>query len=156
MAPYHHLCSQIENSFRWKLRRIAVPSTKTNRAICQILYYEGFLSSIATGNTKGPYAYSYNEPVTPDNVAEQRLWLDLKYRDGLPAMNSLRVVSKPSRRVSLTADQVKLFAGMRRASPLIKPMELGQVTILKTPAGIVEISAALKYDMGGEILCIAK
>ncbi|TPX38324.1 hypothetical protein SmJEL517_g00111 [Synchytrium microbalum] len=155
MAPFHYLCSQIENSFRWKLRRIAVPSTKTNRAICQILYHEGFLSGIATGNTKGPYAYAYNASVTPDNVAEQRLWLDLKYRDGLPALSSLKVVSKPSRKVSLTADEVKLMAGMRKASTLIKPMQIGQVTILSTPAGIVELNAALKFNAGGEVLCIA-
>ncbi|KAI8817558.1 ribosomal protein S8 [Fimicolochytrium jonesii] len=185
MAPLYHLCSQIQNSFKWQLRRIAVPNSKPNRAICQILYDEGFVSSVALGDETGPFPA--NAPVftglatspspqptstpsssssatpnrksalvtPPPNPARLRIWLDLKYKHSRPVLSRMSVVSKPSRRVYASLRELQAVAAARRAGPLLKGQEVGQITILDTPYGIIELKEALKQEVGGEVLCIA-
>ncbi|KAJ3011443.1 hypothetical protein HKX48_006838 [Thoreauomyces humboldtii] len=189
MAPVHNLCSAVQNSFRWHLRRIAVPQSTTNRAICRILYEEGFISSISTGDEKGPYPATASTTRNPSvvsttpttttsasssssspipsptqpplvprpvpNPASQKIWLNLKYKDGQPVLRRMSVVSKPSRRVYASLDELKAVAAARRAGPLLKGQEVGQVTILDTPYGIIELKEALAKEVGGEVLCIA-
>jgi ribosomal protein S8 len=155
MAPIHNLCSQIQNSFKWRLRRIAVPESKTNRAIVQILYEEGFISSIASGDNLGPYNAGFEVPITPDNVSRRRIWLDLKYKEGEPVLSKMKLISKPSRKVFATNQELKAIASAKRAGPLLKAGEVGQITILKTDYGIVEMKDALKKNVGGEVICIA-
>ncbi|KNC96278.1 mitochondrial 37S ribosomal protein MRPS8 [Spizellomyces punctatus DAOM BR117] len=155
MAPVHNLCSQIQNSFRWKLRRVAVPHSATNRAICQILYEEGFVSTLASGDETGPFQRGVEVPITPDNIARRKIWLDLKYRDGQAVLQKMRAVSKPSRRIFASVEELQAIAAARRAGPLLKGQEVGQVTILDTPYGIIELKEALTKEVGGEVLCIA-
>ncbi|KAI8914038.1 ribosomal protein S8 [Powellomyces hirtus] len=179
MAPVHNLCSMIQNSFRWQLRSIAVPVSTTNKEICRILYEEGFISSLAQGNETGPYPptpqpqsspqpsassplHSASAPTsTPlplpprPNPARQKLWLTLKYRDGQPVLRSMSAVSKPSRRVFASLAELQAVAAARRAGTLLKGQQVGQVTILNTPYGIIELKEALQKEVGGEVLCIA-
>ncbi|KAI9091157.1 ribosomal protein S8 [Phlyctochytrium arcticum] len=155
MAPIYNLCSQIQNSFRWRLRQIAVPHSKTNRAICRVLYDEGFLTNLSSGDQTGPFNAGVEVPITPDNVARRKLWLDLKYYEGLPVLKNIHVVSKPSRRVFASIEELKAIAAAKRAGPLLPGQTVGQVTILDTPYGIIELKEALKKEVGGEVLCIA-
>ncbi|KAL2917708.1 hypothetical protein HK105_202581 [Polyrhizophydium stewartii] len=155
MPLVHNLCSHIENSYRSQLRRIAVPYSYTNKAICSVLYQEGFVSSVVTGDEKGPFDRGFPVPVTPDNIAHRRLWLDLKYRSGLPALSSMRIVSKPSRKVIASFEELRAIAAAKRAGPLLRPQLAGQITIVKTSAGIVELKDALRHELGGEVLCTA-
>ena len=48
-----------------------------------------------------------------------------------------------------------VIASARQASNLLKGQVLGQVTILETPYGIVEMKDALRKNVGGEVLCFA-
>ncbi|KAJ3175409.1 hypothetical protein HDU87_006229 [Geranomyces variabilis] len=197
MAPVHNLCSMVQNSFRWKLRQIAVPVSATNRAICRILYDEGFISALEQGSSQGPHAAvrplphapapsaprasstssaTAGEPPRPPpfakpafitttsqqlpqppspNPASQKLWLTLKYKDGEPVLRKMSAVSKPSRRVFASLAELRAVAAARRAAPLLKGQEVGQVTILDTPYGIIELKEALEKEVGGEVLCIA-
>ncbi|OAJ36062.1 ribosomal protein S8 [Batrachochytrium dendrobatidis JEL423] len=152
MAPIYHLCSHIENSYRSQMRRIAVPYSKTNKAICAVLYEEGFISSLTTGDESGPFDRGYMVPITPDNVAQRRLWLDLKYRSGISALTQMKVISKPSRRVHASFEELRAIAAANRAGPLLKPQLAGQITIVDTPYGIVELKDALSKEVGGEVL----
>ncbi|KAJ3145099.1 hypothetical protein HDU86_001151 [Geranomyces michiganensis] len=200
MAPVHNLCSAVQNSFRWKLRQIAVPVSATNRAICRILYDEGFIAALEQGSAQGPHAAvrplphaptptppvpkpsslstsvvsdpsstatqrplqpptessatHFPQPPSP-NPASQKLWLTLKYKDGEPVLRKMAAVSKPSRRVFASLAELRAVAAARRAGPLLKGQEVGQVTILKTPYGIIELKEALEKEVGGEVLCIA-
>ncbi|KXS18335.1 ribosomal protein S8 [Gonapodya prolifera JEL478] len=154
MPPIHDLASHITNSFRAGLRRTAVRSNKRNLAVCEILYKEGFLSAIYKGDVNGPDNVGHPVPVTPYNVAQRRIWLDLKYRDNLPVLREMKPVSKSSRRVYATVDELKAVAAGKRAHSLVKPQVLGQVTILETEYGVMELTEALKLDIGGEVLAI--
>ncbi|KAH6581476.1 hypothetical protein BASA61_009057 [Batrachochytrium salamandrivorans] len=134
MAPLvHNLCSHIENAYRSQLRRIAVPYTKTSKAICAVLYQEGFISALVAGDETGPFDRGYAVPITPDNVAQRKLWLDLKYRSGISALTSMKIISKPSRRVHASFEELRAIAAARRAGPLLKPQLAGQITIVDTP-----------------------
>ncbi|KAI9346473.1 ribosomal protein S8 [Obelidium mucronatum] len=156
MGHYWHLCSHIHNAFKQRLVQVAVPASKQNAAIVRILLAEGFLGGVAQGDVHGPFQLGVPVPVTPDNVAQRRLWLDLKYARGDAVLSDLRAVSKPSRRVFATAHELKMIAAARRAGPLLKGQQVGQVTILDTEYGIIELKDALKKNVGGEVLCIAK
>ncbi|KAI8807658.1 ribosomal protein S8 [Cladochytrium replicatum] len=157
MPPVHNLCSQIQNAFRTNMRRIAVPDTRTNRAVTQILYREGFISAVATGDLAGPYNARSTPPppLTPDLLPMRRLWVDLKYREGVPVLKKMTPVSKPSRRVNATVPELKAVVAGRSAGALVKPQVLGQTTILDTEYGILELKEALVKNVGGEVLCIA-
>ncbi|KAI8617697.1 ribosomal protein S8 [Chytriomyces sp. MP71] len=137
-----HLSSHVTNAFRLRMARVAVPESKQNQAIANILHDEGFVAAVQSGDTLGPYQMGAQVPITPDN--------------GEPVLHDMRAVSKPSRRVFATAQELKMVAAARRASPLLKGAHVGQVTILKTAYGIVELKDALKKNVGGEVLCIAK
>ena len=152
---FPHLCSQVHNAFMARARRTAVPDTILNRSVCNILYSEGFVSSITSGDDSGPYDAGIQVPVTPDNVARRKLWLHLKYRYGNPVLSQLKIISKPSRRVFASLDELKSVVSGARDSPLLKRSRMGQITILDTPFGIIEAREALKRGVAGEVLCIA-
>ncbi|KAJ3030270.1 UNVERIFIED_CONTAM: hypothetical protein HDU68_009667 [Siphonaria sp. JEL0065] len=156
MGHHWHLCSHIHNAFKLRMVRVAVPENAQSAAIVRILHNEGFLGGVSKGDVLGPFQLGSPVPATPDNISRRRLWLDLKYTKGEPVLADLRAVSKPSRRVFATAHELKMIAAARRAGPLLKGQQVGQVTILDTEYGIIELKDALKKNVGGEVLCIAK
>lgn len=152
MPRIYDLCARVQNGFRARLQAIAVPDTKMNLAVSNILYREGFVSSVARGNHSSPDA-TYT-PTTPANIATRRLWLTLKYKDNKPALNSLSVVSKPSKKVTFTVNEMKDLAAGRRAK-FIAPLRPGEIAIMNTNRGVLDLEEALKQNVGGEILCRA-
>lgn len=116
------------------------------------------------GDEQGPYPVTNAQngkpaeevPYTPDNIARRKLWLDLKYRFGDPVLSELKIVSKPSRKVFATAEDLKAVAIGQKVGSLLKPSTVGQITILDTPYGVVELKDALRKNVGGEVLCIAR
>lgn len=123
-----------------------------NLAIANILYREGFLSSVVRGNHQGPDA-EYT-PTTNENVATRRLWLSLKYKDNSPTLSKLSVVSKPSKKVTFSVTEMKQIASGRRAK-FVKPLQPGEIAVMNTNRGVLEIQEAIKKNVGGEILCRA-
>ncbi|KAF7731547.1 hypothetical protein EC973_009311 [Apophysomyces ossiformis] len=152
MPRVHDLCARIQNGFRARLQTIAIPETKMNLAISQVLYREGFLSSVSRGNHVGPDT-TYT-PTTPDNVATRRLWLNLKYKENQPVLSKLSIVSKPSKKVTFTVNEMKNMANGRRAK-FIKPLQPGEIAIMNTNCGVLELQEAIQKNVGGEILCRA-
>ncbi|KAJ3206843.1 hypothetical protein HDU83_005828 [Entophlyctis luteolus] len=156
MGHHWHLCSHIHNAFKQRQARIAVPFSNQNKAIAQILRSEGFVSAVMTGDILGPFRVGIEVPATPDNVSRRRLWLDLKYSYGEPVLTDMRAISKPSRRVFATPHELKMIAAARRAGPLLKGQHVGQITIVDTPFGVLELKEALRLNVGGEVLAMAK
>ncbi|KAG0164931.1 hypothetical protein DFQ28_007290 [Apophysomyces sp. BC1034] len=152
MPRVYDLCARVQNGFRARLQTIAIPETKMNLAIANVLYREGFLSSVSRGNHIGPDA-SYT-PTTSDNVATRRLWLNLKYKENQPVLSRLTVVSKPSKKVTFTVNEMKNIANGRRVK-FIKPLQPGEVAIINTNRGVLELQEAVKENVGGEVICRA-
>ncbi|KAL0074439.1 30S ribosomal protein S8 [Phycomyces blakesleeanus] len=152
MPRVHDLCARIQNGFRARLQTMAIPETKMNLAIANILYKEGFISSVSRGNHISPDT-EYTA-TTPDNVATRRLWLNLKYKENKPALEKLTVISKPAKKVNFSVNELKNLANGRRAQ-FIKPLQPGEIAILSTNRGVLELQEALKKNVGGEVLCRA-
>ncbi|CAG8434791.1 11749_t:CDS:1 [Ambispora gerdemannii] len=150
MAPVHDICARIQNGFLARLKSIAVPCTKMNLAISQVLYNEGFISSVTRGNHIQPDT-TYT-PTTPENIATRRLWLDLKYRDNKPVLTKMRVVSKGSRKVWMNLGEFASLCRGRRAK-FIAPLQPGEIAIVSTNFGVMEIREAIVLRSGGELLC---
>ncbi|KAJ1557129.1 hypothetical protein HK405_000753 [Cladochytrium tenue] len=173
-----HVVSRIQNALRARHPRVCLPASRAARDLARVLRDAGVVAAIADGDTSGPFVgaaaagatatrsaidaavatHAPPPPLTPDNVARRRIWVDLRFgRDGEPAMRQLKLVSKPSRRVYATVDELRAIAGARRVlgNSLLRSGVPGQITVLRTPYGIVEMQDALRKNVGGEVLCIA-
>ena len=107
---YYCFYSQIQNSYKLGLKRICVPYSNTNKHITLILLHEGLLQNVTTGDIHGPFrAGAANGLIAlgSNNVSKARLWLDLKYRNGAPALGKMGVISKPSRRIFASPDECR-------------------------------------------------
>lgn len=152
MPRHYDLCARVQNGFRARLRRIAVPDTKLNLAISNVLYKEGFISGVSRGNHVQPDVEYV--ATTPDNIATRRLWLELKYNNDEPVLKSMSAVSKPSKKVVMKASELQNLAAGNR-SQFIKGLQPGEIAILTTNYGVLELREALEKGAGGEVLCRA-
>jgi ribosomal protein S8 len=94
------------------------------------------------------------EQLTPPT--EQRLWCDLRYGlEGQPALTDMFIVSKGSRKIYTTAEDLRLvFTGKK--SNNWKCGEVGAITFIETEKGIMTARDAVKQGLGGEVICVAK
>jgi small subunit ribosomal protein S8 len=74
----------------------------------------------------------------------------LKYKNQKPAINHIVRLSKPSRRLYLSADQLAEYGSSSGRGSFFFMQGL---FILSTSKGIMSRSAALKLNVGGELLC---
>ncbi|KAL9123489.1 MAG: hypothetical protein Q9217_007076, partial [Psora testacea] len=91
--------------------------------------------------------------VTQANIASRRLWIGLKYYRNRPVLETMRLVSKPTRRV---------WMGMRDLDGLVKGEKKGYVRGLRgvgeglfisTDRGIMEVRECVGRRLGGLVLC---
>lgn len=94
----------------------------------------------------------------PQNPAERRLWLGLKYFRNEPVISTCSVVSKGTRRVNIQAPEIaKLVRGNRGKSSkgvLVKGLtSVGECMFFRTDIGILEARECLAKKRGGFALC---
>ncbi|KAI8324049.1 30S ribosomal protein S8 [Martensiomyces pterosporus] len=152
MVGVHDICARVQNGFRARLGRIAVPETKLNLAVSRVLYNQGFVSSVTRGTHVGPDA-EYT-PTTNLNVAERRLWLSLKYYQDQPVLRKMNCISKPSRRISCNSNQLQMLASGQSWS-IVKGIIPGEIMVVSTTRGVMEIQDAVKTGLGGTLLARA-
>lgn len=157
----HDLCSLIAQAFRVRHNRIAVHHTVQNLAILTILLRHGFLTNITRGTLQGPEPLEF----TNTHPSMQRLWADLKFRNDRAVLNSMSPVSKPSKRVFMTRDELLRFCSGRRVGTT-KPLEMGEIAVVHARPKLdsreltkehefVEVREALALGLEGEVLCRA-
>ncbi|RKP07821.1 30S ribosomal protein S8 [Thamnocephalis sphaerospora] len=150
MSQLPNLCSHIQNSFRSRLLRISIPQTKMNLAVVNVLYEQGFIASVARGNKQSPDATYV--PTTNANISTRRYWLELKYRENQPVLSQMKVISKPSRHVTATVQQLRgLVAGQQQG--IVKPALPGEIIVVATSKGVLEVNDAIRQNVGGKLLC---
>ncbi len=150
MPPVHNLAAQLTTASRQRSAVTSLPFSNTNRAICQTLYDGGFIQSWALGDHRGPWSAAV--PLTPENVHSRRLWVTLKYRQGEPSLVEMIPISKPSRRVFASVTELQALAAARKTHPLLKRSVLGQLTLIDSVYGIIELRDAVAKRIGGEVL----
>ncbi|KAJ2309617.1 hypothetical protein IWW51_006770, partial [Coemansia sp. RSA 2702] len=126
--------------------------TKLNLAVSRVLYNQGFVSSVTRGTHLGP-DQNY-VPTTNLNVAERRLWLSLKYYQDEPVLRKMRCITKPSRKLSCDANQFRALAAGQPWS-IVKGVVPGEIMVVSTIRGVMEIQDAVRLGLGGALLARA-
>jgi small subunit ribosomal protein S8 len=121
---YTDLLTKIKNAQAVKKESLKVPYSNADFAVSELLAKHKFIEEAAK---KGRM---------PKRVLE----LKLKYQNGQGAIQGVRFLSKPSRR---------LYAGYKE----IKPVRQGYgLLALSTPKGILDGKTAKKEKVGGQLL----
>lgn len=171
MLPYN-LCSQIQNGFRGRQARMAVPHTVQNLAILTILLREGaresllfrrkrqeahaltkgFISSVTRGSATTPSPEEW--AIVPES--RKRIWATLKYRNDRPVLSAMESISKPSRRIFLDEVGIRRLVSGHRAQ-FVKPLGMGEIAVIKTgDRRWMEAREAVRLNLGGEVICRAR
>ncbi|KAI9140925.1 30S ribosomal protein S8 [Paraphysoderma sedebokerense] len=163
MPQIHNICSHLQNAFRARQHLTSLPYSKLNHSLLRILHRQGFLTSISSGSHLGPY-----QPTA--SPAQKRLWVELKYAasgtstSGVmsePVLSEIKTISKPSRRVFAEPSELRMLAMGRKCRRLQyvglkSPVELGQVVVVNTKEGTMDLYEAVEKGLGGEVLCAVK
>ena len=151
----HDLCARVQNAFRSRHLRVCVDHTTQNLGILSILLRTGFISSLTRGTPSGPSPDNF---LTAPSDAYRRIWADLKYRDDRPVLSKMELISKPSKRIFMTADEIRRICTGRRAQS-IKPLGMGEVAVVHTESKEyewLEAREAIRLGLDGEVVCRAR
>jgi len=125
--PISDLLTRIRNAHLAKHDRLDVPVSRLKLEVCRLLKEEGFIRNYREIEVEGP---------------SNSVRIFLRYSaEGEPAINNVKRISKPGRRV------------YRRAGE-IQPVRNGLgVGIVSTSQGLLTDVQARERKVGGEILC---
>ncbi|HVZ67145.1 MAG TPA: 30S ribosomal protein S8 [Patescibacteria group bacterium] len=112
---------RIQNAYMAGKKQVEYPNSKMVVSIGKILEKEGYV--------KGSKAQA------------GKLVIELLYKNKLPAISSIKLVSKPSIRHYINKDSVKTA------------VERHGVGILSTSRGVMSTKQAQKEGVGGELIC---
>ena len=123
--PIADLLTRIRNAQSSKHETVKVPASNMKKAICQILFDEGFIKNF----------------VVEEDGKQGMITINLKYtinREG--AIKGIKRVSKPGLRIYSNAEELpKVMKGLGIAS-------------VSTSKGIMTDAQARKENIGGEVL----
>ncbi len=124
--PIADMLTRIRNAFMVGHNRVEIPGSIIKGEIARVLTEEGYVESYK---------------ITEEGV-KKTIIVKLKYGpDGKAAIEEIKRVSKPSRRVYVDKDNIPRVRG-----------GMG-ISILSTSSGIMTGVAARSKKIGGEILC---
>jgi small subunit ribosomal protein S8 len=124
--PIADMLTRIRNAALARHDRTEIPASRMKAAVAGILKNEGFIADVRPTEGEGP----------------KRLTIVLKYgRDRQSAIDGVKRVSRPGRRVYVRHDQIpRVFSGLG-------------ISILSTSRGVMSDREARQQKVGGELLC---
>ncbi len=130
--PIADMLTRIRNAQAVKKTTVIFPMSKIKFSIAKILEAEGLIEKTEIIKAKGKKnsSASFND-----------IKIDLKYKNGQPAISSLKKISKPGRRI---------YAGKDELPRVLN--NLG-IAIISTPSGLMTNKQAKKQGIGGEVIC---
>lgn len=126
MDPIADMLTRIRNATAAGKVEVVVPRSKIKAALAEIFAKHGFLASATTETDERGLGW---------------LRLGLAKRDGLPAIRSIRRISKPGLRIYRSADE------------LPRPKGGFGIVVVSTPKGMMTTDQARRLCTGGEIIC---
>ncbi len=121
------LITRIRNSYMARHKIVKnVPSSRMIKSVLDALIREG-------------YVHSYEEREERTNI--RSLDIKLKYYKGNAVIQEIKRISKPSRRIYLSAGKLDKYSPM-----------LG-IAVISTPKGVLSSREAKRENVGGEIVC---
>ena len=127
--PVIDMLIRIKNAQMSKSEQVSLPLSKMKFEIANILKEEGFLNNVEKRKKKGKKATEIDY-----------LLLEVKYNDGQGALNGVKLISKPSRKIYIKSKDIKLIRS-----------GFG-ISVLSTPKGMMSSKEARKENLGGELL----
>lgn len=123
--PVSDMLNRIRNAMMRKHEQVDIPASKFKTEIAQLFKGEGFIRNVET-------VKEGSHPL---------LRIKLKYVNEQPAIDGMKRVSRPGRRVYVGKDRIpRVRAGMG-------------IAVMSTPEGIMSDRESRKRGMGGEVLC---
>jgi small subunit ribosomal protein S8 len=128
--PIADMLSRIRNASLARHDRTEMPASRLKAAVAQILKAEGFIADVRQAEAED------------SNGQQPKLTIVLKYgRDRTSAIDGIRRVSRPGRRVYVRHDRIpRVFSGLG-------------ISILSTSRGLMSDKEARRQKVGGELLC---
>lgn len=124
--PISDLLTRLRNAHLAKHDRLDMPASKLKSELCRVLKEAGFLEDFRV----------------IEAVPQGTLRIYLRYSDtGTPAIQHLRRISKPGRRVYRKAEDLR---------PVRNGLGVG---IVSTSQGVLTDAQARQRRVGGEVLC---
>ena len=123
--PIGDLITRIRNAQLRGRSKLTSPASTLRVRLLNVLVEEGYIRAFSEVEKDG----------------HKELEIELKYFEGAPAIQEIRRVSKPGRRVYSAVKDLGLIRN-----------GLG-ISILSTPKGVMSDAAARTANVGGEILC---
>lgn len=179
-----HVCSHLQNASLARLGLTSVPLTRLHLNLSLLLQKQGFISSVDIGGPRPPRKHLpavHEQPsslledahdtaayetqvqeqeesesvVTQANRASRRLWLGLKYWDGEPVLSKMNMLSKPTRRIHLSAEDLQQVVRGRQVGYVKGLTRIGECMFVSTDKGIMEARDCAERRIGGLMLCRA-
>ena len=123
--PIADYLTRIRNATKAKKVRVEIPASRTKVGLSEILKNLGYI---------------IDYEVIVDNK-QKKLNIVLKYKNGVPAINGLKRISKPGLRIYRSADKLpKVLNGLGTA-------------VISTPKGLLTEKDAKNLLIGGEVIC---
>lgn len=147
-----HVCAHLQNVTRVHLATTSIPFSRLHLEVAAHLYKQGFITSVQRGSLNGPDTVPTE--VTPDNIATRRLWLGLKYRGTDSVLRKFSLVSKPSCRILLNKEELRLLAAGRKVR-MIKPLQPSELMLVRVDGTkeVLDLADAVNKGASGEVLC---
>ena len=124
--PLGDMLTRIRNGVSRRKTSVSTPASKLRARVLDVLQAEGYIRG-------------YSEVQFDNGKAEFEI--ELKYYEGGPVIREIARVSKPGRRVYVSAKTIPHIAN-----------GLG-ISVLSTPKGVMADHSAREQNVGGEILC---
>ncbi|EJF90080.1 30S ribosomal protein S8 [Bartonella melophagi] len=124
--PLGDMLTRIRNALSRKKGKVVTPASKLRRRVLDVLQSEGYIRG-------------YNQ--VDFGKGKSEIEIELKYFEGSAVIREISRVSKPGRRVYVSAKSIPQVAN-----------GLG-ISILSTPKGVMADHEAREQNVGGEILC---
>lgn len=124
--PIADMLTRIRNAGLARHDRTEIPASRMKEAVAKILKSEGFIADVRPSEGEGA----------------KKLTIVLKYgRDRQSAIDGIRRVSRPGRRVYVAHDRIpRVLSGLG-------------ISILSTSRGLMSDREARRQKIGGELIC---
>ena len=123
--PIADFLTRIRNASKAKKLRVDIPASSMKKNLAEILKKQNFIND-----------YSIVEDNKQDVIR-----VELKYSNGMPAINGLKKISKPGLRVyKKSADLPRVLNGLG-------------IAVISTSKGLLTDKEARTQAMGGEVVC---
>ncbi|WP_336294642.1 30S ribosomal protein S8 [Bartonella sp. CB169] len=124
--PLGDMLTRIRNAICRKKGKVVTPASTLRARVLDVLQSEGYIRGYSKVNL---------------TAGKSEIEIELKYFEGVAAIREISRVSKPGRRVYVSAKSLPQVAN-----------GLG-ISILSTPQGVMADHEARERNVGGELLC---